>query len=159
MNRPKEFDAKVMSHIPMLRGLARKLPAQRREDAVQQTVLLALDRWMDFDETGSFYKWLTFKFKQATDIRTSRKHEVEDVNGAVASRLTAPARQDTIAYANQIVRRLSYTRDGRLLVRLATGETLAGLGERRGITKERVRQLTDRARARIARASGERLAA
>ncbi|TJV67343.1 MAG: hypothetical protein E5X76_32755 [Mesorhizobium sp.] len=66
--------------------------------------------------------------------------------------LSTSARQEDITYASQIVRRLSRSRDGRMLVRLGKGEMLREVGARRGITHERVRQLTAQARERLVKA-------
>jgi RNA polymerase sigma factor (sigma-70 family) len=149
--RPKEFDAQLVAYLPGLRNHAKRFVAREDVDElVQDTVAYALQRWTLYrDAEGTFATWLQWQMRAVIANRKEkagtkkRKHKDVPIDGL---RLTTPARQEDIVYAGQIVRRLSRSRDGRMLVRLGKGEKLREIGERRGITHERVRQLTERAR-------------
>lgn len=159
-SRPAEFDARVMAYLPGLSKLARRLTnsATEREDLVQETMAFAFDRWQNFREDGGLWNWLQMNMRAILQMQRSKQATLarrlpikDDPEGRLIGQLGTAARQEDIAYANQVVRRLSYTRDGRMLVRLGKGEKLREIGERRGIGSERVRQLTERARERLVR--------
>lgn len=158
MQRPKEFDAKVMAYLPGLTKLARKLTnnTAEREDLVQDTMAFAFDRWQNFREDGGLWNWLQMNMRailqmqRAKQATLSRRLPIkDDPEGRAVAKLSTAPRQEDITYANQVVRRLSRSRDGRMLVRLGKGEMLREVAEKRGIGTERVRQLTARARERL----------
>ncbi|MBZ9943469.1 sigma-70 family RNA polymerase sigma factor [Mesorhizobium sp. BR1-1-13] len=155
--RPKAFDTKVLNYLPVLKKLARKLTstADEREELVQDTLAYIFGHWTNFRPDGGMYNWLTLNMRSIAQGKrqvAANKHKNMPRAGesALATMGTQP-RQEDIVYANQIVRRLSRSRDGRMLVRLGGGEMLKDIGKRRGIGAERVRQLTDRARERLAK--------
>lgn len=152
--RPAEFDARILAHLPMLKRMADKFcHPNDREEIVQEAVTLALEKWQDFRPEGSFYMWLGWKLRQAADRRTTvhkkRKLTAYDPEGRILNSLPVAARQEDIAFASEVVRELSGTRDGKILIRRAMGEELKQIGIEQGIGKERVRQLSERARERL----------
>jgi DNA-directed RNA polymerase specialized sigma24 family protein len=155
--RPEAFDAAVMAYIPGLKKLARKLTntADARDELVQDTMVYAFSHWTNFRNDppapkNGMYNWLTLNMrsiaqgKRQVAANAKKNMPREPLSALVAS--ATPASQENIVYANQIVRRLSRTREGRMLVRIGSGETLIEVGKRRGLCHERVRQLTERAR-------------
>lgn len=160
MQRPKEFDKAVMAYMPALTKLARKLTntADEREDLVQDTMAYVFSHWTNFRGEPStpkngMYNWLTLNMRSLAQGKrkvasNARKNMPKANESALTSMATAP-RQEDIAYANQVVRRLSRSREGRMLVRLGGGEMLKDVAAKRGIGVERVRQLTERARERL----------
>jgi RNA polymerase sigma factor (sigma-70 family) len=164
MQRPKEFDAKVLAYMPALRALAIKLSSPgEREDLIQDTIIYAMTNWRTFRgdpcaQRSGFYQWLVLNMRSvAQGKRRKRQLETTDIDAAFS--VGVHANQENIAYASQIVRRLSYTREGRMLVRIGTGETVEEIGKRRGITSQRVSQLTGRARDKLVERASHKEAA
>lgn len=155
MQRPSDFDSRVLAHIPMLeRMAARFCHPNEREEVVQETIARVLEKWEQFREDGSFYKWLQFRFRDVCDMRKTRKIKmVDDPEGLILASMSTQPQQENIVYAKQVVRRLSRTREGRMLVRIGGGEKLKDIAAKRGIGKERVRQLTEKARARLVKST------
>lgn len=161
MQRPKEFDAKVMAYLPALKKLARKLANNDADELVQDTFIYVLSHWQNFrgdpaQPKSGFYNWLTLNMRSIAQgrrgkERTQRKYMPvkNDPDGYVLANVSTAPRQEDITYANQVVRRLSRSREGRMLVRLGGGEMLKDVAAKRGIGVERVRQLTERARERL----------
>lgn len=163
MQRPKDFDSRLMAYLPALRKLSVRLanPGER-EDLVQDTLAYLLTNWTNFrntdDETGQptykgFYTWVTLNMRSIAQAKrksaaTKAKHFID----RAADGITKPQQED-IVYAGQVCRRLSRTREGRMLVRVGGGETLKEIGSKRGIGVERVRQLTERARTRLVKST------
>lgn len=159
-SRPAAFDKAVMAYMPALTKLARKLTntADEREELVQDTMAYVFSHWTNFrGEPGAprngMYNWLTLNMRSIMQgkrsVAANARKNMPRASEFAASLLGKPANQEDIVYANQVVRRLSYTRDGRMLVRIGGGETLNEVAGRRGIGRERVRQLTERARERL----------
>jgi DNA-directed RNA polymerase specialized sigma24 family protein len=83
--------------LPGLRAFALSLvgDASRADDLVQETVLRAWARQELFIPGSNLKAWLCTILRNQfyTECR-KRKREIEDVNGAVAAQLTAPAAQE-----------------------------------------------------------------
>lgn len=147
MTRPPEFDARVAEHIPLLRKMVRRYERneQDREDAVQDTVVGALRRWKSYQYEGSFGSWLVFQMRSEIAARRRKKRPdgapIDDYDN-----ISVPAVQESAAGARIALSALRDTRGERMLVRLANGETLADIGSTAGLSRERVRVITDRAR-------------
>lgn len=165
MTRPAAFDAAVMAYRPALIKLARKITNTKDEqdELVQDTLLYVFGHWTNFrnDPTApknGMYNWLTLNMRSIAQgkrqVAANKKKNMPAAGETALVGLSTPARQEDITYAGQIVRRLSRSRDGRMLVRLGKGEKLREIGARRGVTHERVRQLTERARERLVKAVG-----
>jgi RNA polymerase sigma factor (sigma-70 family) len=156
-DRPAEFDKRVVAHIPMLRKLAERYCHRNEwDEVVQETVESALMAWEKFRPEGSFHRWLYWRFRGVTRQRGSddgkrRALIREDPEGLAAARASTPARQEEIVFTTEVLRKLSRSREGRMLVRAASGETYGDIGRKRGIGGERVRQLCERAREKISK--------
>ncbi|TPM59001.1 sigma-70 family RNA polymerase sigma factor [Mesorhizobium sp. B2-2-4] len=155
--RPAVFDAAVMAYRPALIKLARKLTntPDEREELVQDTLAYVFSHWANFrnDPTApknGMYNWLTLNMRSIAqgkrNVAANARKNMPRASELAASMVSVAASQENIVYAKQIVRRLSRSREGRMLVRIGGGEMLKDIGKRRGIGAERVRQLTDRAR-------------
>ncbi|MBZ9921666.1 sigma-70 family RNA polymerase sigma factor [Mesorhizobium sp. BR1-1-7] len=157
-NRPAAFDNAVMAYLPALKKLARKLANNDADELVQDTMAYVFSHWTNFRGEPSaprngMYNWLTLNMRSLAQGKRSvaanaRKNMPKANESVLTSMATAP-RQEDIAYANQVVRRLSRSREGRMLVRIGGGEMLKDVAAKRGIGVERVRQLTERARVRL----------
>ncbi|MBZ9659809.1 sigma-70 family RNA polymerase sigma factor [Mesorhizobium sp. ESP-6-4] len=164
MTRPAAFDAAVMAYLPALKKLARKLTNinDDRDELVQDTLAYVFSHWRNFRNDPSapkngMYNWLTLNMRSIAQgkrqVAANKKKNMPAADVLALTRLSTPAQQEDITYATQVVRRLSRSRDGRMLVRLGKGEMLREIGERRGISHERVRQLTEQARERLVKAT------
>jgi DNA-directed RNA polymerase specialized sigma24 family protein len=162
MNRPATFDKAVMAYLPGLKKLARKLAntADERDELVQDTMAYVFSHWTNFRNDPSaprngMYNWLTLNMRSIAQGKrqvaaNARKNMPKETLAALVG-VSTPANQEDIVYANQIVRRLSRSREGRMLVRIGGGEMLKDVAAKRGIGVERVRQLTERAREGLVR--------
>ena len=154
-NRPPEYDAQLLAHMPFVLRLAHK---HRRGDAAndlaQDIYVSALRRWHYYDPKYNFAVWirlvatdLVYKQRESAG-RIKRKASLTPFDDAIVS---TPATQHDYAELSETLRRLSGTRDSDVLIRHAMGEDLAEIGADYGIGKERVRQLCERERARLAK--------
>ncbi|MGT2479226.1 sigma-70 family RNA polymerase sigma factor (plasmid) [Methylobacterium oryzae CBMB20] len=91
------FRAGLTEALPGLRAFALSLvgDASRADDLVQETVLRAWARQDLFIPGSNLKAWLCTILRNQfyTECR-KRKREIEDVNGAAAAQLTAPAAQE-----------------------------------------------------------------
>lgn len=154
--RPATFDSHVMAYLPALKKLARKLTNNDddREELLQDTLAYALSSWRNFRADSSkpksgIYNWLTLNMRALA--QRNRRRAASGSHGALGDwDKPVAANQEDIAYANGIIRTLTRTREGRMLVWRGRGDTLGEIGKRRGISANRVQQLVDKARARLA---------
>lgn len=158
--RPAAFDALLVAHLPGLRNFAkRRTSPDKVDELVQDTVAYALSKWANYRaEEDAFATWLQWQMcsvltRNRESVRR-KKRAAKEVSFDVvelAVRLSEPARQENIVDAATLMRRLSYTREGRLLAQIAKGETQRELAKKRGISDSRVDQLVQKARARVRR--------
>lgn len=149
--RPAAFDAHVMAYLPALKKLARKITSTEddREELLQDTLEHAFSSWRNYRPDGSMHKWLTLSMRSLA--QRNRRRAATSSHGALGDwDKPVAANQEDIAYANGIIRTLTRTREGRMLVWRGRGDTLGEIGKRRGIGTTRVQQLVDKARARLA---------
>lgn len=155
-SRPAEFDARVMAYLPGLKKLALKyVPKKYADDLVTDTIIYALGKWRNYREDGGgFWNWLAWGMRgivknQATTARAQR-HGAGMVVPLADHDAAVDARQDDALHARDVLKRMSRTREGRIMIRRGLGDQLDEIGKRRGIGKERVRQLEMRGRAKFA---------
>lgn len=155
-DRPAEFDAKLVAYTEYIKGFIRKIaPQENTEEVTQDVMLYALEKWHLYrPNDGGFGTWLSWQVRTVVagyrgKAKTRRKHFSEaNLDELLPFRSTEP-RQENIVMATQTVRKLSRSRGGRMLVRLATGERMHEIGARRKISHQRVEQLVSRARKQI----------
>lgn len=158
-DRPAEFDRRLVAHIPNMRRTATRFAkGDDRTEILQDALTYALDRWATFrnanGDYAGFATWCTWQVRAVVHRRRERADAAKrEAKFAPIEKITATVapRQENIVFAGQVVRRLSRTRDGRILLQAAKGEKKMDIGKRRGISGERVRQLSERARERITR--------
>ncbi|MGU3668824.1 sigma-70 family RNA polymerase sigma factor [Methylobacterium sp. A49B] len=95
--RALAFRAELTEALPGLRAFALSLiaDASRADDLVQETVLRAWARQELFTPGSNLKAWLcTILRNQFYSECRKRKREIEDVDGAAAAQLTAPAAQE-----------------------------------------------------------------
>lgn len=157
--RPAAFDAAVMAYLPGLKKLAaRMVPREYRDDLVTDTIMYVLERWRNFrgDYTsarGGLWNWLQWNMRgvvsnQAVTAKSrKRRASFVPMDGHVYH-LATPATQHASAEAREAIDRID-GRDGDVLLRRAMGFGLEEIGADIGVTRERVRQLEVKARARL----------
>lgn len=153
--RPAEFDARVMAYMPGLKKLAlRYVPRKYADDLVTDTIIYALEKWRNYRADGGFWNWLSWAMRgivknQAT-VAKAQRHGAGMVVPLADHDAAVDARQDDALHARDVLKRMSRTREGRIMIRRGLGDQLDEIGRRRGIGKERVRQLEMRGRAKFA---------
>lgn len=147
VQRPPEFDARVLAYMPMLRSQATKrAPAGKREDLIQDTLFYALSKWENFREDGSFYNWLVYCMRAVISNNRAKKTEQEDPDGRLASGRTQPPSQEDAAELDRVLRRISDTKDGDSLLAFAAGIDQGTMADRDGVTRQAISQRLQRAR-------------
>lgn len=158
-DRPAEFDRRLVAHIPnMKRTATRFAKGDDRTEILQDALAHALAKWATFrNEAGDyagFATWCTWQVRAVVELRreaAGAAKRAAKLSPIEKADLTVGPRQENIVFAGQVVRRLSRSRDGRILLQAAKGEKKIDIAKRRGISGERVRQLSERARERITR--------
>ena len=157
--RPAAYDAQVVAYQPFIRRLANKAYRNgNADDLAQEITMEALRRWRVYSDRYKFGTWLVQVARNvvaaagkrsATKMRAG-KHISINRSGVEDSRHNAaPPSQDDYAELSAVLRRVSGTRDGEALVRIAMGEELSEIAAEFGVSRERVRQLAERGRARL----------
>lgn len=153
--RLQAFDDRVVSYMPGLRALASRLGFRGEEgdDIVTDTMMTALHRWGSFREDGGFWNWLSLTMRACAQERRRAARRtltvVDDGDGRYAAKIALDAPQLRQIEAGETLRALK-GRNGAALVRLAMGDTLDEIGGALGVSRERVRQICERERSRLA---------
>ena len=148
--RSPEFDRKLLAYEPALRRLARKIT---KNELFQSAMVVMLRRHREC-RLETFWTWAVLCVRGTAQefVRTnstkSRSAEVcslsafEELPGS-----TDPHQEDGTDLSRVIS--LLKGRNGTMLMRRAMGETLEAIGNDHGLTKERVRQIVIKERARV----------
>lgn len=159
--RDPEFDRKLLAYEPALRRMAMKIAkhADAAEELFQQAMLLILRRHMNC-QVATFWTWASLTMKNAaqehakSQSRLKRKADVCSLSAFEEMPGSTAATQESAAELSRVLSVLS-GRGGKMVLRLAHGETLEDIGRDYGIGKERVRQIADKERARVVGLLGE----
>jgi len=135
-----------MAYMPGLRKMAaRHVPRQCRDDLVTDTIMYALEKWQNFREDGGMWNWLSWCMrglvKNAAQKAMTRKKHATFIPIEKWMHPASEPRQEEYAELSAALRKLSSVRHGDVVLRRGMGESLADIGDERGITRERVRQL------------------
>lgn len=154
-NRPREFDARVMAYLPGLRSMAAKrVPREYRQDLVTDTIIYALAHWKSFREDGGMWNWLEWSMRgiisNAATKAAFRKKQATFVPIEDHMYLSMPANQLDYADLSKALDGMN-GRGAKIVIRRAMGDSLAEIGQRMGLTSERVRQLESREMQRLKR--------
>lgn len=154
-NRPASFDAALLAYLPSLAGLAMKLrptaSRQDREDLVQATALKALEVWHSYRTDKSPYTWLRYLMRAIAYDDAERQGKIAKLKlqlPGVSVTITEPSQEhaaDLALVSSQIAPDLRGD-----MLDMAAGGLLAEPAARRGITRERTRQMFERERERLA---------
>ncbi|WP_100961026.1 sigma-70 family RNA polymerase sigma factor [Bosea sp. FBZP-16] len=154
-NRPASFDQAMLAYLPSLANLAKKLrptaSRQDREDLVQATLCKAFETWRSYRTDKSPYTWLRFIMRSQSRDDLERRQKAADFKlrlPGVSVTITEPNQEhaaDLALVADQIAPDLRED-----MLDMAAGALLAEPAARRGITRERARQMFERERERLA---------
>lgn len=149
-HRPAEFDARLTAYLPMMRKVASfMVPHTEIEEFVQDSAVSALTDWHKYHPPAdkpwhAFKAWVQWQMRKTLLIRAQKraaqKRTGKHVQVDKVLLMTQP-RQETLADAAAIVRALSDTRGGDMLLRVAMGEEKKDVGASVGLSGERVRVL------------------
>lgn len=148
--RPTAFDARLLAYLPALRRLAARL-SKDPEALVNDTVVWALEKHANFRPDGGFYNWLQINMRSIAQAQRKRRR-VETVALERHDAATQPSQEAAVDLA--CVRMRLGNRDAVVLARRAAGATLEEIGVDLGVTRERVRQIEERARVELKAAVG-----
>lgn len=171
--RPAEFDEKLVAYRPFIRKIVRS--RARREDwddLAQETFEDACRRWSTFrGEDYSFATWLAFvargvvqahKRYKAAQMRAGMEWSMDTDKTSSTGRdfvgenwlPSAPATQAEYIELSAVLKHLSSTKNGAMLVRHAMGEERADIAEERGVSRQRIEQILRQERERLRKAVG-----
>jgi hypothetical protein len=157
--RPPEFDARLTAYLPMMRKVASYMvPHTEIEEFVQDSAVNALTDWHKYQPPAdkpwyAFKAWVQWQMRKTLLIRAQKRATQKRTGKHVQADkilLATPARQAAIAEAAEVVRALTGTRGGDMLLRVAIGEEKKDVGASVGLSGERVRVLCNGALKRLA---------
>lgn len=154
-NRPAEFDRLVTSYIPGLHALAKRLrptaPQDTHDELVQDTLCKALSVWHQYRPGSTPMPWLKFLMRAINRDALksiSRQREIASRLASVPFQAILPNQEDATDLSIMLGTISPDLRDDMLDV--AQGGDMAQVGARRGVSRERVRQIFNAERARWA---------
>ncbi|WP_374833957.1 sigma-70 family RNA polymerase sigma factor [Paenochrobactrum pullorum] len=152
--RPTAFDAALLKYQPGLGRLANRLMPDDAESLVQDTNLFAVERHTNFrgdpsQPKSGFWMWLQWNMRS---IAYAKRHKK---TGATSLKLDGVTRPNQLDYTelSQSLALLS-GKGGLIIKRRAMGDTLQEIGRDIGVTRERVRQIENAARAKLLKQVG-----
>lgn len=178
--RPEWYDKLLVDYLPFARKCANRMRGNDDADEIVQDFYVdACNRWAAYDrENYKFGTWVWQLIRNAVynrrarakakkrsakeysldksiygsagdgpDFETGADKDWHDVTGS-------PPHQIEYAELSAVLAKLSGTRDSDALMRLAMGDELQDVAVDMGISRERVRQLAERERARLRKVVG-----
>lgn len=146
MNRPKEFDQKLISYTPMIWKMAKRLfPSSNMDDSlstkndelqrdlVQATYRRALEKWEDCGD--GFVNWLRFLvLTEFTAMRNAEKNwPREDVDDKLSNAIPRPPNQEDLLILNETIEKAPYPLE---MVLKGLGYTMEDFGNKFGLSKQ-----------------------
>jgi len=142
VERPAEFDAKVMAFYPGLLNHAWKLTRDRERqiDLASDTVAMALHRWQSYDEKYAIWTWLKLTMHEIRrDRAKSLTRQVKTVVPSSDDDSYLPSTQGNqfdSAYLSGVLRAIAKIPNGGHIIRRAMGDTFREIGAARGNTSQ-----------------------
>lgn len=173
MERPAEFDARVLAYLPGLEALAKRLTRDEdaREELVQGAIVHALTNWQGFREDGGFWGWLRFcmlayrqhcarghQARKRRGMTVSLDSPMHGQDAAEALGLSTPPDQHSALEMADTLRLVDATlspRDANLIKARLAGYTLDEIREGGiGVSRQRVLQIENAAFKKLRAAAG-----
>jgi len=140
----------VLQWTRLLHKVARRLEprAQDREDLVQETIAMCLERWASYNPAESLPGWLIFNMRECrANLRRQGRVRTTSLEDCF-SHPSEPPRQHHTAELSQAMDRLG-TRNGSFLLRFAMGESTPDIAAETGLSKQRVHQIIKQERNKL----------
>jgi|GEM_PF-2490092 len=150
-NRPPAFDSALLAYQPGMRRLASKLGYRGSEavDLVTDTIAYCLEHWTNFHgDLDKMWNWIYWQMRGIVKNSRSKKRLEMVPEGRAYEIAETSANQADVAHAGQVVSLLA-GRSGDMIMRLAMGDTLEEIARQHGVSRERVRQIVEKERARL----------
>lgn len=149
--RPSSFDAALLKYQPGLARLASRLRPEDPESLLQDLNVFALSRHTNFrgdpsQPKSGFWNWLQLNMRS---MAQSQRRRSVPPKGEIT---TQPIQEDYAELSRTLARLTG--RSGAVLTRRAMGETLEEVGNVLGVSRERVRQIENAARAKLLKQVG-----
>jgi RNA polymerase sigma factor (sigma-70 family) len=152
MTRPIGFDAALLAYLPALRRQARYMAGARHEDLLQEALADML-HLADKCRVETFRTWARIILRRAAgDHKRAMKAEKRTghaVDLKAAYYVGTAPNQEFATDLAIVTDALAGIKNGDIVLRRADDELLREIGEERGVSREAVRQLEEKARARL----------
>lgn len=150
--RPTGFDAAITAYLPMLRRQARYMAGAHHEDLLQDTIVMMLGL-ADKCRIETFRTWAQLIMRRAAGnhkrAMRAEKRSAPTVSIAAAYSVATAPNQEYATDLAIVTDALAGIKNGDIVLRRADDELLREIGAERGVSREAVRQLEEKARARI----------
>lgn len=160
--RPADFDAMLVRYMPGMRKMASRLgfTGDEADYLVLDTIARCLANWRNYRPGPSAWSYLYWTMRGVTsrrkrELANRNRLFVHDPDGRHAAGLALAPTQEHAVDLKRAVEALD-SRGGHIAVRVAMGETFEEVGSSIGVSRQRAKQLSDRA---VARVAGLRVAA
>lgn len=150
--RPREFDARVIQWMPLLRKLANRLVtnANDRDDVVQDTIESALSNWKSFVAGNKFPGWLAWRMRGVISDRRRKRAVALETNDVPEHPISG--NQEEVAELGLVLSRMAdatcpqqtpaqMARANEIVLRVATGATLSEIAAEDGCSNRNVHQI------------------
>lgn len=149
--RSASFDARLAAYMPGLRKHARRYGVDV-DDLVQDTIVTALARHATFREEFGLWYWLKLQMRIAADRNRQRAKRAKRDGTAVGLEdfdAAVPAVQEDYTDLSAVLGQLAGTRHGDVVVQRAMGWSTGEIANQRGVSRQRVHQMENAARAEL----------
>lgn len=142
VERPAEFDAKVMVFYPGLLNHAWKLTRDRERqiDLVGDTVAMALHRWQSYDSKYAIWTWLKMTMQEIRrDRARSSLREIKTIVPSSDEDSYLPStsgNQFDHTQLSGVLRLIEKVKHGGHIIRRAMGDTFREIGEAQGTSAQ-----------------------
>lgn len=147
--RPASFDALLAKYDGFIRAKCAAYPDA--EDLYQSVLLRALTRWKQYRPNGKFMSWIGYQIKSQYH-EPQRRAKRGEKYPYYAPRVATDATQEHAADVARAVAGLP-TNEREVISLLAVGFDGGEVGRFRGISRQRVFQIAERARERLVAAN------
>jgi RNA polymerase sigma factor (sigma-70 family) len=150
--RPTGFDAALLAYLPALRRQAKYMAGARHEDLLQEAIVMML-RLADKCRVETFRTWARIILRRTASnhkrAMRAEKRTGSTVDIAAAYAVGTSPNQEFATDLAIAFDALAGIKNGDIVLRRADDELLREIGDERGVSREAVRQLEEKARARL----------
>ncbi|WP_158285734.1 sigma-70 family RNA polymerase sigma factor [Pseudohoeflea suaedae] len=151
--RPGWYDELIKAHLPAIqkRSWIFARSPHEADDIVNDTVEHALKHWHSYTPGRNFYGWCCLVMRAAVyKARRKKRISTEDTEAEIS----IDANQDAATDLGVVREALADIPDGGMLIEHAAGFDYSEIGERFGVSRQRIEQRVKRARNRLRKKVG-----